>query len=223
MSFIYKLILLYPYWLIRTIVLSIIHFYKNIFCLHINENKIDQLSGFEFELLVQKLLIKSGYHDVKITQASGDYGIDILAKKKHVFYGFQCKRYQKNIGVSAIQQAYGGISYYHLDRAIVITNSYFTEAAYQLAAVNDILLIDRQKLLKMLKKSKLFSSQIPFYCYIVDIFIIGFFYYIYLQLRDLIYLSICLFHLLLLIYMFFKTLRYKKYNQIKEYTIHDYQ
>ena len=43
------------------------------------------------------------------------------------------------------------------------------------------------------------------------------------QLRDLIYLSICLFHLLLLIYMFFKTLRYKKYNQIKEYTIHDYQ
>lgn len=107
-------------------------------------------------------MIKSGYHDVKITQASGDYGIDILAKKKHVFYGFQCKRYQKNIGVSAIQQAYGGISYYHLDRAIVITNSYFTEAAYQLAAVNDILLIDRQKLLKMLKKSKLFSSQIPF-------------------------------------------------------------
>ena len=172
MSFLYKLILLYPYWLIRTIVLSIIHFYKNIFCLHINENKIDQLSGFEFELLVQKLLIKSGYHDVKITQTSGDYGIDILAKKKHVFYGFQCKRYQKNIGVSAIQQAYGGISYYHLDRAIVITNSYFTEAAYQLAAVNDILLIDRQKLLKMLKKSKLFSSQIPFYCFIQCIYLL---------------------------------------------------
>ena len=113
-------------------------------------------------------MIKSGYHDVKITQASGDYGIDILAKKKHVFYGFQCKRYKKNIGVSVIKQTY----------AIVITNSYFTEAAYQLAAINDILLIDRQKLLKMLKKSKLFSSQIPFYCYIVDIIIIGFFYYI---------------------------------------------
>ena len=179
------------------------------------------------------MLIKSGYHSVKITQASGDYGIDLLAKKNQVSYGFQCKRYQKNIGVSAIQQAYGGISYYHLDRAIVITNSYFTEAAYQLAAVNDILLIDRQKLLKMLKKSKLFSSQIPFYCYIVDIFIISLFYYIYLQLRDLIYLSICLFHLLLLlkcyiyavidVFVQFKTLRYKKYNQIKEYTIHDYQ
>ena len=218
MSFIYKIFLLYPYWFIKTLIHWIFQFYKNIFCLHINENKIDQLSGFEFELL-----IKSGYHSVKITQASGDYGIDLLAKKNQVSYGFQCKRYQKNIGVSAIQQAYGGISYYHLDRAIVITNSYFTEAAYQLAAVNDILLIDRQKLLKMLKKSKLFSSQIPFYCYIVDIFIIGLFYYIYLQLRDLIYLSICLFHLLLLIYMFFKTLRYKKYNQIKEYTIHDYQ
>ena len=182
MSFIYKIFLLYPYWFIKTLIHWIFQFYKNIFCLHINENKIDQLSGFEFELLIQKLLIKSGYHSVKITQASGDYGIDLLAKKNQVSYGFQCKRYQKNIGVSAIQQAYGGISYYHLDRAIVITNSYFTEAAYQLAAVNDILLIDRQKLLKMLKKSKLFSSQIPFYCYIVDIFIIGLFYYIYLSL-----------------------------------------
>ena len=43
------------------------------------------------------MLIKSGYHSVKITQASGDYGIDLLAKKNQVSYGFQCKRYQKNI------------------------------------------------------------------------------------------------------------------------------
>lgn len=223
MSVIYKICLLYPYWFLKTLIRWIFQFYKNIFCLHIDENKIDQLTGFEFELLIQKLLIKSGYHSVKITQASGDYGIDLLAKKNHVSYGFQCKRYQKNIGVSAIQQAYGGISYYHLDCAIVITNSYFTEAAYQLASVNDILLIDRTKLLKMLKKAKLFSSQIPFYCYVVDLIIICLFYYLYFQYQNLIYLSISLIHLLLLIYMFFKTLRYKKYNQIKEYTIHDYQ
>ena len=84
MSFIYKIFLLYPYWFIKTLIHWIFQFYKNIFCLHINENKIDQLSGFEFELLIQKLLIKSGYHSVKITQASGDYGIDLLAKKNQV-------------------------------------------------------------------------------------------------------------------------------------------
>ena len=78
MSFIYKIFLLYPYWFIKTLIHWIFQFYKNIFCLHINENKIDQLSGFEFELLIQKLLIKSGYHSVKITQASGDYGIEFL-------------------------------------------------------------------------------------------------------------------------------------------------
>ncbi len=66
MSFIYKIFLLYPYWFIKTLIHWIFQFYKNIFCLHINENKIDQLSGFEFELLIQKLLIKSGYHSVKI-------------------------------------------------------------------------------------------------------------------------------------------------------------
>ena len=223
MSFIYKICLLYPYWFLKTLIHWIFQFYKNIFCLHIDENKIDHLTGFEFELLIQKLLIKSGYHSVKITQASGDYGIDLLAKKNQVSYGFQCKRYQKNIGVSAIQQAYGGISYYHLDCAIVITNSYFTEAAYQLASVNDIILIDRPKLLKMLKKAKLFSSQIPLYCYVVDLIIICLFYYLHFQYQNFIYLSIFLIHLLLFIYIFFKTLRYKKYNQIKEYTIHDYQ
>ena len=223
MSFIYKICLLYPYWFLKTLIHWIFQLYKNIFCLHIDENKIDHLTGFEFELLIQKLLIKSGYHSVKITQASGDYGIDLLAKKNQVSYGFQCKRYQKNIGVSAIQQAYGGISYYHLDCAIVITNSYFTEAAYQLASVNDIILIDRPKLLKMLKKAKLFSSQIPLYCYVVDLIIICLFYYLHFQYQNFIYLSIFLIHLLLFIYMFFKTLRYKKYNQIKEYTIHDYQ
>ena len=218
MSFIYKIFLLYPYWFIKTLIHWIFQFYKNIFCLHINENKIDQLSGFEFELLIQKLLIKSGYHNVKITQTSGDYGIDILAKKKHVFYGFQCKRYQKNIGVSAIQQAYGGISYYHLDRAIVITNSYFTEAAYQLAAVNDILLIDRQKLLKMLKKEKLFSSRIP-----IDFIIIFLFYYLFIYFHHLIYLILSFIHVVILFYMFYKTIKYRKHNQIKEYTIHHYQ
>lgn len=223
MSFLYKLILLYPYWLIRTIVLSIIHFYKNIFCLHVDENKIDQLTGFEFELLIQKLLIKSGYHNVKITQASGDYGIDILATKKRVNYGFQCKRYQKNIGVSAIQQAYGGISYYNLDQAIVITNSYFTEAAYQLASVNDILLIDRQKLLKMLKKEKLFSSRIPIYCYLIDFIIIFLFYYLFIYFHHLIYLILSFIHVVILFYMFYKTIKYRKHNQIKEYTIHHYQ
>ena len=113
--------------------------------------------------------------------------------------------------MSAIQQAYGGISYYHLDCAIVITNSYFTEAAYQLASVNDIILIDRPKLLKMLKKAKLFSSQIPLYCYVVDLIIICLFYYLHFQYQNLIYLSIFLIHLLLFIYMFFKTLRYKKF------------
>ena len=70
MSFIYKICLFYRYCFLKKLILCIFQFYKNIFCLHINENKIDQLSGFEFELLVQKLLIKSGYHDVKITDSN---------------------------------------------------------------------------------------------------------------------------------------------------------
>ena len=100
MSFIYNFFLLYPYWFIKTIIHWILQFYKNIFCLHINENKIDQLSGFEFELLVQKLLIKSGYHDVKITQVV-IMELIFLQKRSMFFMDFNVKDIKK-ILVSAL-------------------------------------------------------------------------------------------------------------------------
>ena len=152
MSFIYNFFLLYPYWFIKTIIHWILQFYKNIFCLHINENKIDQLSGFEFELLVQKLLIKSGYHDVKITQASGDYGIDILAEKEGVTYAIQCKRYNAPVGVKAVQEAYTGRDFYDRMVGCVLTNQYFTQPAVDAAQKLKILLWDRDYLEEMIEE-----------------------------------------------------------------------
>lgn len=101
MSFIYNFFLLYPYWFIKTIIHWILQFYKNIFCLHINENKIDQLSGFEFELLVQKLLIKSGYHDVKTLKQVVIMELIFLQKRSMFFMDFNVKDIKK-ILVSAL-------------------------------------------------------------------------------------------------------------------------
>lgn len=88
MNLLYKICLLYPYWLLKIMIHTISSFFKTIFFCQINEKKIDQLTGFEFELLIKKLLIKSGYHHVEMTSNSGDYGIDIIAKKNHLVYGF---------------------------------------------------------------------------------------------------------------------------------------
>lgn len=215
MSFLYKILLLYPYWILKNILKIFFNIYKSIFCFHLDLNKIDQLSGFDFELLIQKALIKNGYQQVKLTKNSGDYGIDILAKRKHVTYGFQCKRYQKKISVKAIQEACAGKDYYNLDQVVVITNSYFTSAAYQLASINDVLLIDRTSLIKLIKKAKLFSSKIPFYTYLYLIIIS------FLFIKRLPIISVI--HLLLLVYILFKSYKLHKENKIIDYPIYDNQ
>lgn len=222
MRLLYNIFLLYPYWLLKIIIHTITAFFKTIFFFQINEKKVDSLSGIEFEQLIKRLLIKSGYHQVNMTTISGDYGIDVIAKKNHLSYGFQCKRYQKNIGVDAIGQAKAGQAFYHLDKAVVITNSYFTSAAASLAYANDITLIDRKQLFKMMKKAKLFASRIPFYYYFIVLFIIILSYYLYYLYKNEYFFIFCILFIFIFAFMILKTLYYKSCNKEKNYTIHQY-
>ena len=72
----------------------------------------------------------------------GDQGIDIIATKGSLKYGFQCKYYSGTVGNDAVQQAFSGIAYYKLDKAVVITNSDFSSGARKLAEEVDVLLWD---------------------------------------------------------------------------------
>ena len=67
---------------------------------------IDELEGHDFENYCASLLEKNHFQNVQVTKGSGDFGLDILAEKDGVTYGIQCKRYDKPIGVAAVQQAY---------------------------------------------------------------------------------------------------------------------
>ncbi|WP_244323956.1 restriction endonuclease [Enterococcus casseliflavus] len=86
-----------------------------------------------------------------MTKAFGDQGIDVIASKNGCKHGIQCKRWKNKVGNKAVQEVYAGIGYYSLDKAIVLTNSYFTESAKQLAAKLDVELWDRSKLIKMIE------------------------------------------------------------------------
>jgi len=59
-----------------------------------------------------------------------------------------------NVGVEAIQQVIGAIKYYDANKGMVVTNSSFTENAYDLANSNGIELWDRKKLIGIMCKSK---------------------------------------------------------------------
>lgn len=110
---------------------------------------MDDLEGHDFEYYCADLLRGSGFDDVHVTQGSGDYGVDILARKDGVTYAVQCKCYSAPIGVSAVQEAYAGRDYYGRMVGAVMTNQHFTQAAQKAADKLKILLWDREHLADM--------------------------------------------------------------------------
>lgn len=111
----------------------------------------DYLDGHEFEVFCAALLERNGFSDVEVTKGSGDQGIDVLATKDLVKYGFQCKCYSSDVGNKAVQEAFAGKTYYGCHVAVVLTNRYFTPAAKELAAQTGVVLWDRDILLSMLE------------------------------------------------------------------------
>ena len=99
------------------------------------------MDGYEYEHLVAKYLKGHGYTGVEVTKASGDFGVDVIARKGHHKYAVQCKYYKNPVGLSAIQQAVAGKSFYNCDTAMVVTNSTFTKAAIKLARANNVILL----------------------------------------------------------------------------------
>lgn len=113
---------------------------------------IDKMDGITFEAFTVELFKSLGY-SAKVTQAAGDFGADVIAKKGKDKIAIQCKRYSNHVGVEAIYQVLGGAKYYGCNKTIVVTNNYYTEAAKKLSRKTDTLLIDRDQLKKMIKDS----------------------------------------------------------------------
>ena len=116
-------------------------------------DKIDAMDGREFELFTGTLLRGNGFENVHVTQASYDFGVDVIAEKDDIKYAIQCKRYNGPIGVSAVQEVIASKSLHDCHVACVLTNSSFTPAAIELAKKNLVILWDRNKLQKFIDKA----------------------------------------------------------------------
>lgn len=118
------------------------------------ENDFDKMSGEEFEVFCCNILKQNGFSDVSTTKHTGDYGIDILAKKDEITFAIQCKCYSDNVGNKAVQEAFSGKSFYNCMVGAVLTNRYFTPSAKETAKKNNILLWDRDKLSEFIDNIK---------------------------------------------------------------------
>ena len=99
------------------------------------------MNGIEYERRVAGFLRRKHFRNIRLTKASGDYGVDILASKGRHRYAVQCKYYNHPVGVSAVQQVVAGMAFYECDRALVVTNNRFTRQACEHASRNEVELL----------------------------------------------------------------------------------
>lgn len=118
--------------------------------LHMPLRKIDRLDGRKFEKYLSVQFRHLGYR-VTLTAASHDYGADLILKRWGKKTIVQAKRYKKNVGIAAVQEAVAAIAYYEADRAMVVTNSGFTKSARELAAQNEVELWGRREIMHKFK------------------------------------------------------------------------
>lgn len=107
----------------------------------------NEISPTEFEELCASVLRSEGW-DASTTKGSGDQGADVIASKNGTKLVIQCKLYSGSVGNKAVQEAIAAKAYYQANLAAVVTNSYFTPGAKELANAAGVILMDNFDLKK---------------------------------------------------------------------------
>ncbi len=93
------------------------------------QNEFMKFSWRQMEELTGKLFEKKGY-SVEVTQASGDFGIDVWASKNEEKIGIQVKHWNKDVGFDDVTKTLGS----NLGKAnkyiLISTKSFFTNQAW---------------------------------------------------------------------------------------------
>lgn len=106
---------------------------------------VDAMDGYEFEEFLAKMYTTIGY-SVEQTRKGADQGADLFVERFGKKIVIQAKNYSDSVGNSAVQQVIAAKNFYGCDEAIVVTNSYFTPSAKDLAKATNVRLIDRNEL-----------------------------------------------------------------------------
>jgi HJR/Mrr/RecB family endonuclease len=111
---------------------------------------IGTMTAREFEEYVGEYFAALGY-SISLTGNGPDQGADIVITRDPDRAVVQVKRYSGPVGNDATQAVVAAIGFYGARRAVVVTNSVFTDAAVSLASKNPVELIDGGKLLSCIR------------------------------------------------------------------------
>src|SRR5262245_44985758 len=113
---------------------------------------IDRMRGIEFEEVCAEIFRRNGFK-VFTTKSSGDQGADLVLEGRKERAVVQTKRYKGKVGNWAVQEVLAAKGFYAAQRALVVTNSSYSNSARELAAANGVELLDRSDLAKMLVRA----------------------------------------------------------------------
>ena len=106
------------------------------------------ITPVEYESYICLKLKTLGFK-AETTKISGDQGVDVLAEKSNKTFAIQCKYYSKPVGNKAVQEVCAGRDFYNTDYAVVVTNSFYTKSAKELANKNKVILLNDNELEKL--------------------------------------------------------------------------
>jgi len=121
-------------------------------------HEIDKMDGKTFERYLETLFTRLGYA-VERTRYVGDYGADLVVKRDGTKTVVQAKRSSRKVGIAAVQQVVAAKAQYGCERAMVVTNDYYTVQALKLAKSNKVTTWDRDRLVSALLSAKGISNE----------------------------------------------------------------
>jgi hypothetical protein len=134
---------------------------EEIFDERINLDVCQTLSPLEFEALIAVLWKRQGFRTVQLTSRSGDGGVDVVAKTVDRGALIQCKTsgtHGAQLNWEAIKDVVTGEAKYKYSHPgvrfvkIAVTNQYFNENAKHHASLNNVELVEQNKLLELLNQ-----------------------------------------------------------------------
>lgn len=107
-----------------------------------------QQDGFDFENAVGELYRKLGYK-VKVTQGTGDGGVDLILQKDGQTIIVQCKAHTHQVGPEPVRALWGVKEDFDADSAIFVAYSGVTQGAKNFAKGKKLSIVDVDELIQL--------------------------------------------------------------------------
>lgn len=107
--------------------------------------EVNNMDGMAYEHHCADVLAAHGW-TATLTKASGDQGVDVIARRGHIKVALQCKRYAAPVGNRAVQEVIAARQFEDATHAVVVSTATYTNSARALAHKARVLLISDTQL-----------------------------------------------------------------------------